>query len=259
MEALAAFLVLVNHFTSCHGWTCTAAPRQFAVGQGMAVKTDKNSVFSLSGSSRSKSGSVPLKHVSVGPAGIWVDHDDRVYKFAADDFFPTFGQESDIIYCLVASSASSIKENNLNWNTLAGRLMYISCPYGCWGVDSAQHIFFTKVSPNTCGFSGWIRIDGAAVNVEVGSDGNVFVVNQPGNVFERTGISEKVPQGTSWKHIEFSVSMKHASCDLGRLWLVTQGGAPTNQQEVFISHNLFSSDDLFGTSEGDLEEFGSPV
>ncbi|KAM4712378.1 LOW QUALITY PROTEIN: fish-egg lectin-like [Anableps anableps] len=230
-------------------WTCTTPAQQFPVaqldaGQGMVVMTDQNSnVFYLSGS-WSKLGSVPLKHVSVGPAGIWgVDRHDKVYKFTAGDFFPTCGLElnllnaggegqvvgvarSDSIHCLNAVSASSIKEEGvLNWNTLQGELMYFSCaPTGCWGVNSYQQIYFTKVSPNSCIMNGWNKLDGIAVHVEVGSDGNVFVVNPSGKVYERTGISKKVPQGTGWSQIEFCVPIKHTSYDLGRLWLLTEGG-----------------------------------
>uniref|UniRef100_A0A3B3XIU6 Tectonin beta-propeller repeat containing 2 n=1 Tax=Poecilia mexicana TaxID=48701 RepID=A0A3B3XIU6_9TELE len=212
-------------------------------GQGMVVLTDKNSsAFLLSRSSWSKLGSVSLKHVSVGPAGIWgVDQQNEVYKFVASDFVPTYGLElkhvdaggqgqvigvakSDRIHCLTANKASSIKEI-MHWSTssVTDLLIYISCaPTGCWGVNAQQSIFFTV---NLCLQSGsWNQVDGEAVNVEVGSDGNVFVVNRLGLLYERTGISDQVPQGTGWKKIEMSVKIKHASYDLGYLWLVTEEG-----------------------------------
>lgn len=43
-------------------------------------------------------------------------------------------------------------------------------------------------------------------------------------LLSRTGISGQVPQGTGWKKIEMSVKIKHASYDLGYLWLVTETG-----------------------------------
>ncbi|XP_014884335.1 fish-egg lectin-like [Poecilia latipinna] len=253
MKALATFLVLLNYFTRCHGWICTTAPEHAAAaqvdaGNGMVVMTDKNSnAFFLSDSSWSKLGSVPLKHVTVGYAGVWgVDLNNNVYKFAAGDFFPTHGLElmqvdagegqvvgvtsQNSIHCLKASSASSIEEEGvLNWNTIPGALMYMSCgPLGCWGVNSGQNIFFTKVSPDNCSISGWRQTDGAAVKVEVGTDGRVFVVIQSGHVYERTGISEAVPQGTGWSQITFCVSIKHVTYDLGRLWLLTNTGVILN-------------------------------
>ncbi|XP_054911522.1 fish-egg lectin-like [Poeciliopsis prolifica] len=253
MKTLATFLVLLNYFTRCHGWICTTAPShqaasQVDAGNGMVVMTDKNSnSFFLSDSSWSKLGSVPLKHVSVGSAGVWgVDRDNKVYKFSAGDFFPTHGQvliqvdagdgkvvgvtSQNTIHCLDANSAAAIEEEgNLNWRTIPGLLMYFSCgPVGCWGVNSGQDIFFTKASPDSCSLGGWNRIDGAAVKVEVGSDGRVFVVNQSGNVYERTGISEAAPQGTGWTQISFCVSIKHVTYDLGRLWLLTDAGVILN-------------------------------
>ncbi|XP_032445054.1 fish-egg lectin-like [Xiphophorus hellerii] len=253
MKALATFLVLLNYFTRCQGWICTTAPEHFAAaqidaGNGMVVMTDENSnAFVLSDSSWSKLGSVALKHVSVGHAGVWgVDRENTVYKFVAGDFFPTRGlsliqvdagqsqvvgvTSQNSIHCLDASSASSIEEEGvLKWNTITGALMYISCgPLGCWGVNSAQNIYFTKVSPDTCGISGWSQIDGAVVKVEVGSDGRVFVVNQSGNVFERIGISKALPQGTAWSQISSCVTIKHVTYDLGRLWLLTDAGGILN-------------------------------
>ncbi|XP_005801256.1 fish-egg lectin-like [Xiphophorus maculatus] len=238
---------MVKELQSSGGWTCSAAPQQFPAaqidaGQGMVVMTDKNSnAFFLSGSSWSKLGSVPLKHVSVGPPGIWgVDRQNEVYKFVATDFVPTRGLElkqvdaggqgqivgvtiSDSIHCLNANRASSIKEL-MNWNTMSGLLIYYSCaPTGCWGVNSEEQIYFMQMS-NSCNEPVWNRIGGAAISVEVGSDRNVFVVNRDGQLFERTGISGQVPQGTGWKKIEMSVKIKHASYDLGYLWLVSETG-----------------------------------
>ncbi|XP_015233921.1 PREDICTED: fish-egg lectin-like [Cyprinodon variegatus] len=250
MKAVAVVLVLVNYFTSCHGLTCKAAPQQLSAaqvdaGHGIVVMTDilYNSFF-LTGSSWSKLGSVPLKHVSVGPAGIWgVNKDDKVHKFSGGDFFPVLGLElkqldaggqghvvgvtdTDKIYCLNADRAFSIqKEGILTWDQLQGRLRYFSCgPNGCWGVNSIQHIYFTKVLPNTCEISGFIRINGLGVKIEVGTDGRVFILNQSGQLYERAGISDKVPQGTEWKEIAFQEPLKHASYDLGHLWLVTKCG-----------------------------------
>lgn len=91
------FIYFVWFFST--GWICTIAPEHLAAtqvdaGNGMVVMTDRNSnAFFLSDSTWSKLSSVPLKHVSVGLAGVWgVDQDNTVYKFAAGDFFPTRGE-----------------------------------------------------------------------------------------------------------------------------------------------------------------------
>ncbi|XP_038137859.1 fish-egg lectin-like [Cyprinodon tularosa] len=247
MRAVAIFLVLVN-FTGCHGLTCEVSPLHFSAvqldaGQGMVVMTDTfSNVFFLSGSSWTKLGSVPLKHVSVGPAGIWgVNNDDQVYKFSGGDFFPLSGlklnqldaggeghvvgvTDSDSIHCVNASNVSPTEqEGSLNWITLPGALMHFSCgPNTCWGVNSNQDIYFIKILPNSCFRNEWTHIEGKAVKAEVGSNGRVFVVNKGGNLYERIGISNKTPGGANWKHIEFEKPIKYVSYDLGRLWIVTE-------------------------------------
>lgn len=77
-------------FTGC---TCTEGPQQFPAvqidaGQGNVVMTDSNNyAYFLIGSQWYKMGSLTLKHVSVGPAGIWgVDLNNRVYKYVAGSF-----------------------------------------------------------------------------------------------------------------------------------------------------------------------------
>ncbi|XP_017287044.1 fish-egg lectin-like [Kryptolebias marmoratus] len=250
MKAVATFLTALNFFSACHGWTCKAAPQQFPAsqldaGQGEVVMTDNNSnVFYLSGSTWFQLGTVALKHVSVGPAGIWgVDLSDTVYKFVAGDFLPVPGLDlkqldaggdgqivgvnsANTIHCLKSNVASTYeKVGAVSWDNVPGSLMYFSCgPLGCWGVNSFFQIYFTKVTPSTCNISGWKLISGAANMVEVGADGSVFVVNANGMIYQRTGISNSMPEGNDWVQIPFCLSIKHVSYDLGRLWLVTEDG-----------------------------------
>ncbi|XP_072233114.1 fish-egg lectin-like [Leuresthes tenuis] len=252
MKAVAVFLLFLSCLSLGHGWTCNEAPQQchaaqIDAGQGQVVLRDRDSrAYFLSGSHWYRLGSVYLKHVSVGDAGIWgVDNDNKVYKFIAGEFVPSNGQslsqvdaggvsqivgvtKSDTIHCLKRSAASAFKqEGTLSWDRLPGALKYFSCSptNSCWGVNSAEQIFFTTLSPTTCKISNWVHVSGAAVMVEVGSDGNVFVVNSGGDVFQRTGISAGNPQGTGWSHMKISAS--HVSYDLGRLWVVSKGGVIT--------------------------------
>ena len=80
------------------GWKCKEAPQQFPAaqidaGQGKVVLRDRHSkVYFLSGSHWYRLGSVYLKHVSVGDAGIWgVDYANRVNKYIAGEFVPSNG------------------------------------------------------------------------------------------------------------------------------------------------------------------------
>ncbi|XP_072233115.1 fish-egg lectin-like [Leuresthes tenuis] len=249
MKAVAVFLLFLSCLSLGHCWTCKEAPQQcqaeqIDAGQGKVVLRDRHSrAYFLSGCHWYRLGSVYLKHVSVGDAGIWgVDYDNKVYKYIAGEFVLSNGQtlsqvdaggvsqivgvtKSDTIHCLKSSAASAFKqEGTLSWTLLPGALKYFSCSptNSCWGVNSGGAIYFTTISPTTCEISGWVHVPGVAVMAEVGSDGNVFVVNSGGDVFQRTGISSGTPQGTDWSHIQTSAS--HVSYDLGRLWVVTKGG-----------------------------------
>uniref|UniRef100_A0A3Q2VMW4 Fish-egg lectin-like n=1 Tax=Haplochromis burtoni TaxID=8153 RepID=A0A3Q2VMW4_HAPBU len=172
---------------------------QIDAGQGNVVMTDSNNyAYFLLGSQWYKMGSLTLKHVSVGPAGIWgVALDDRVYKYVAGSFVFANGQtlqqvdaggdgqvvgvtDTSTIHCLKSTIASDYrKQSTLSWTTITGGLMYVSCSskYGCWGVNS-------KITPSTCGISGTTLVDGLAVKVETGTDGSVFVVTKDGEVFQ---------------------------------------------------------------------------
>uniref|UniRef100_A0A8C6NIY9 Fish-egg lectin n=1 Tax=Nothobranchius furzeri TaxID=105023 RepID=A0A8C6NIY9_NOTFU len=231
------------------GWTCTAPPQQpsaaqIDAGQGQVVLTDSSSnVFFLSGSTWSKLGSVPLKHVTVGPAGIWgVDSSNKIYKFVGGDFVSVHGllQQVDAggnkqivgvnsgnnIYCLKTSITSAYSQTgSVDWTGFDGALKYFSCgPNGCWGVNSADNIYVSVINPSTCGKTSWTLVPGAAKMVEVGTDGSVFVVNAVGQVFQRTGITEYLPQGMNWAQLPICLPVKHVSYDLERLWVLTEIG-----------------------------------
>lgn len=252
MKAAAAFLLVLCYLTASQAWTCKDAPQrnsavQIDAGQGKVVLTDrKQKAYFLSGPTWHRLGSRRLKHVSVGPAGIWgVDSSNKVYKYIADKFVQANGvslkqvdaggdgqvvgaSTSNTNYCLRSTYASAYSgKNSLSWSSLSSNMMYFSCGplYGCWGVDTNDRIYYTKsVTPTTCNTTAWTLISGAAVMVEVGTDGNVFVVNRYGRLYQRNGISSKVPQGSGWTFISMCMKISHVSYDLGRLWLVTSSG-----------------------------------
>ncbi|XP_003460550.3 fish-egg lectin [Oreochromis niloticus] len=251
MKAIAALLLMLNYLSVGHGGICMEGPQQFPAvqidaGQGKVVMTDSNNyAYFLIGSQWYKMGLLTLKHVSVGPAGIWgVDLNNRVYEYVAGSFVFANGEslrqvdaggdgqvvgvtDTSTIHCLQSTIASVYREQStLSWITLPGLLMYVSCStkYGCWGVNSAENIYFTKVTPSTCGISDWIHVDGLAVKVETGTDGSVFVVNRVGEVYQRQGIDSRTPQGTSWTQIPMPSRVSHVSYDRGNLWVVTDNG-----------------------------------
>nr|XP_015811146.2 fish-egg lectin [Nothobranchius furzeri] len=250
MKAVAALLLLLSYLSNCHGWTCTAPPQQpsaaqIDAGQGQVVMTDSSlNVFFLTGSAWSKLGSVAFKHVSVGPAGIWgVDSSNKIYKFVDGEFIPISGLDlqqvdaggsgqivgvtsSNTIHCLQSNAASAYQHLDfVSWRYFDGQLKYFSCgPKGCWGVNSADNIYVTKITPISCDKTGWTQVQGSAKMVEVGTDGSVFVVNAGGSVYQRLGITDDAPQGTDWVQIPFSLPVKHVSYDLGRLWVVMEIG-----------------------------------
>uniref|UniRef100_A0A672G7R4 Fish-egg lectin-like n=1 Tax=Salarias fasciatus TaxID=181472 RepID=A0A672G7R4_SALFA len=234
--SLKAFLSLLACVFLSTGWACDLGPQhsgatQIDAGQGQVVmRNDKSEVFVLSGSTWIRLGSVPIKHVSVGPAGIWgVDNNVFFHVFSGQSLHQVDagGQDqivgvtsSSTVHCLSSTVASGFKQgDSLSWTTFPGALMYISCSsHGCWGVNSGKEIYFTVNSP-----IAWTRVTGETSMVEVGTDGTVFVVRN-GHIYQRTGISADVPHGTGWYHIPMSKTVKHASYDLGNLWLVLNGG-----------------------------------
>ncbi|CAI9554496.1 unnamed protein product [Staurois parvus] len=96
---------------------------------------------------------------------------------------------------------------------------------GCWGVNSANNIFFRhNVKPTSCQGSHWEQTDGSLVMIEVGTDGSVYGVNSAGNVYKRDGISSETPTGRVWTQLDFCATFKHVTYDNGSLWLLSPTG-----------------------------------
>ncbi|XP_073337019.1 fish-egg lectin-like [Pagrus major] len=251
MRAVAAFLLVLCYLAVSDAWRCSEGPRLYNVrqidaGQGKVIARDTSGyVYFLIGSSWYRMSSVRFRHASLGPAGLWATSNsgNRVYKYIAGNFVVSSGlslQQVDAggngqvvgvgssrAYCLRSDLASSYKRSgSLSWTSLSRVMKYISCgKYGCWGIDTSNRIYFTQtLSPTTCGNSRWSLISGAAVMVEVGTDGSVFVVNSSGQVFQRLGISSRYPQGTTWRIISMCMPVRHVAYDLGTLWVVTTSG-----------------------------------
>ncbi|KAM7366880.1 hypothetical protein PAMP_014818 [Pampus punctatissimus] len=253
MKAVAVFLLVLCYLAVSHAWTCRDAPRLYNVkqvdaGQGKVVARDSNYyVYFLSGSSWYRLGSLRLKHVSVGPAGIWgTDTSNKVYKYIAGNFVGATGlsmqqvdaggdgqvvgvSSSQSSYCLRSSLALAYKGvGSLSWNSLSRTMRYYSCGplYGCWGVDTRSQVYVTqRITATSCGTTGWTQVPGLTMRmVEVGTDGNVFGVAANSSVYQRVGISHVHPQGTGWVSVSMCMPITHLSYDLGQLWVVTNSG-----------------------------------
>ncbi|KAG8433824.1 hypothetical protein GDO86_012264 [Hymenochirus boettgeri] len=183
-----------------------------------------------------------LTHVTVGPAGVWgVNKQNYIYKIQDNDWVQVSGllkqidaggekfiggvNSGDAIYCVNQDGTTS-RGTDLPWIQIDGALKYYSCgPLGCWGVNSANQIYYRySVSPTACQGSQWKQVDGSLVMIEVGSDGSVYGVNADGNVYKREGICPKNPTGTSWTQLDLCSSFKHVSYDAGYLYLLTMKG-----------------------------------
>ncbi|XP_073511452.1 fish-egg lectin-like [Phyllobates terribilis] len=183
-----------------------------------------------------------LIHVSVGPAGVWgVNNANIVFNLRNSQWISVTGllQQVDAggnvflagvdnqnnVFCLRQSCTTS-KASLVTFTQLDGSLDYYSCGlFGCWGVNSNNDIFFRQnVSPDVCQGSQWQQVDGKLVQLEVGTDGSVFGVNDVGTAFVRDGISASNPTGTVWTVLHFSYFYKHVTYDAGFVWLLTQTG-----------------------------------
>ncbi|KAM9705153.1 fish-egg lectin-like [Menidia menidia] len=252
MKSVAAFFLFASCLSISHAWTCREGPQLFPAsqidaGQGKVVLRDRYSkTYFLSGSSWYRLGSVSLKHITTGAAGIWgVDYADRVHKYIAGEFVRANGQtlsqvdaggtgqvvgvsRSDTIHCLRSSYANAFKQvSTLSWNTVPGGLNHVSCSptNQCWGVNRYGQIFYTTIS-STCSAGHWTYVSGLTARVlEVGHDGSVFVVDTSGLVHQRIGISYPYyPTGRYWSNIRMCVFAHDLSYDLGSLWIVSKGG-----------------------------------
>uniref|UniRef100_A0A8C8RDT6 Fish-egg lectin n=1 Tax=Pelusios castaneus TaxID=367368 RepID=A0A8C8RDT6_9SAUR len=143
-----------------------------------------------------------LKHVTVGPAGVWgVNNNNNIYKLVGGSWQQTTGllkqidaggdqfvagvNMNDDIFSLPAPVALTV--DPLPWVNIAGKLKYYSCGlWGCWGVNSADDIYFrTGVTLDHTEGSNWQHIPGKLSMIEVGTDGSVYGVNSAGQIYRR--------------------------------------------------------------------------
>ncbi|XP_069489799.1 fish-egg lectin-like [Ambystoma mexicanum] len=183
-----------------------------------------------------------LAHVTVGAGGVWgVNRNNQIYKLVGGAWvqingllkqidaggvqFVSGANMNDDIFCLGDSATVSAKDGSPQpWVHIEGKLKYYCCgPLGCWGVNSADDIYFRfSVTPGSCGGSRWQKVEGKLSMIEVGSNGSVYGVNSAGDAYRRDGITGSNPVGTSWSQVQYNFfKFRHVSQDLGLLWFIT--------------------------------------
>ncbi|KAM9334873.1 fish-egg lectin-like [Symphorus nematophorus] len=249
MKAVGAFLLMLCCLAGSQAWRCSEGPQlvgtvQIDAGQGKVVAISRSYAYFLMANRWYRMSTLRFRHVSSGPAGVWAaDTGSRVHKFVGSHFRRAgglsmqqvdaggddlvVGSSSNRGYCLRSTWASAFYgAGSLGW-TYQAAFKYISCSpkHGCWGVTTRDWIYHTRsLAPTTCRNAGWRRIAGASKTVEVGTDGNVFVVTRAGAVFQRTGVSLGRPQGVGWTRISMCMGIRSVSYDLRTLWAVTNSG-----------------------------------
>ncbi|XP_075754010.1 fish-egg lectin-like [Pelodiscus sinensis] len=238
-------LLLLPLLAGSSALDCTEIPgslRQIDASNGQVFGVNSaGSIYTLHGDSWAQ---VPgaLTHVTVGPAGVWgVNKNNNVFKMvggswqaingllkqidAGGDMFISGANMNDDIYCLSRPATVSVNSDaTIPWVNIAGKLKYYSCGlWGCWGVNSADDIFFrTNVTPDPCAGSSWQNVPGKLSMIEVGTEGSVYGVNSAGEIYRRDGVTQSNPVGTGWTQLaSYLCKGKHVSYDLGLLWIIT--------------------------------------
>ncbi|XP_070296263.1 fish-egg lectin isoform X3 [Salvelinus sp. IW2-2015] len=247
MRATAAVLLVLCLLTISHAWDCQEVVKiknlmQIDAGLGQVVATDTSQIpYYLVGDEWIRlPGS--LKHITVGPAGIWsINSETKISKYVAGnwvhfrtgtkqvdaggDQFILGATKDDIPFCLKRSFTLDYMGRSLSYSgsRLPGSGKYYSCgPFGCWAVNKNDDIYImSNVNRDTCLSNGWRHIDGKLSMIEVATDGSVFGVNSAGQVYSRDGITASKPEGTGWSNIPMSMRMGH-----GTTWAVF-GSSPS--------------------------------
>ncbi|XP_075047409.1 uncharacterized protein LOC142107719 [Mixophyes fleayi] len=278
LHILALFLLCAG---ATAGLQCTVIPgnlKQVDAGAGKVYGVNDNDNIYHWENNEWKHLPGKLSHVTVGPAGVWgVNSGNSIYKWQNNNWFNVSGllkqvdaggnkivsgvNGEDSIYCLNKQQTLS-ESSDLIYTNIEGSLKYYSCgPFGCWGVNSANNIYYRfGVTSTACQGSRWQQIEGSLVMVEVGADGSVYGVNSAGDVYERDGISAKNPIGTYWIDLVIGFSARHVTYDAGELWLLTLKGdiyrCETNDNQCTVMPgNLKQVDagagEVYGVNDGE--------
>lgn len=87
------------------------------------------------------------------------------------------------------------------WKRFSGKFKWVSCgKFGCWVIRSyGSTSFRTGVTSNNPGGLSWVDTGGSLKQLDCSlHTGEVYAVDDAGQVYTREGITEKLPEGTKW-------------------------------------------------------------
>uniref|UniRef100_A0A8C8SSB0 Uncharacterized protein n=1 Tax=Pelusios castaneus TaxID=367368 RepID=A0A8C8SSB0_9SAUR len=190
---------------------CTEVPgcmKQIDAGNGEVIGLDEaRDVYVLyEGNWLNVSGGGPMKHVSVGPVGMWaVDSQNYIYRLVGGSWQKTTGLLAQLdaggdlfvggvnfsmgTWCL--SRPGAILQQGspvLPWTYIGGKFALgesMSCGWrGCWGVNAANEVWFHHgIWLDKCKGTRWVHVPGSLNMIEIGTDGNVYGVNSLGHAY----------------------------------------------------------------------------
>ncbi|XP_053718287.1 fish-egg lectin-like [Synchiropus splendidus] len=252
MKTAIALLLLSCFLAASHALRCSRGPslsqiKQIDAGHGFVVAVDRHDrPYMLSGNRWTSLGSVRLRHVSVGRAGIWgIGKTNKVYKLVGGQFLAARGVTMKMVaaggddfllgirasnsrsYCLISSRTQGFQGGtSLRWTSKSSKIAQASCGTNfCWGISSSgkPHVL-SRITSRNCRSSRWERVSGALKMVKVGEDRSVFGLTANGQVHERIGITSGRPKGTRWRRQGVNTVIKTLAYDLGKVWLVSKAG-----------------------------------
>ncbi|XP_062895045.1 fish-egg lectin-like [Mobula hypostoma] len=187
-----------------------------------------------------------LRHVTVGPAGVWgVGQDMGIYRLAAGGWQNVTGEQLlqldaggvgtlwgvdrfGSTHCLRVVRPGPVSTGGSPaFSIQGGQMKYLSCgPQGCWGVSLADDIYHChSACSSSCLITSWEQVSGKFQMVEVGTDGQVYAVSISNQLYMRSGITPERPTGRGWTNIQIgNLLFRHVTWDLGHLWLLTDNG-----------------------------------
>jgi hypothetical protein len=86
------------------------------------------------------------------------------------------------------------------WVYVGTPFKWVSCgKFGCWAVTSQDLAYFrVGVTESNLGGDSWENTGGSFKQLDTGVRGEVYAVDDEGQVYTREGVTETLPYGTKW-------------------------------------------------------------
>ncbi len=112
---------------------------------------------------------------------------------------------------------------SIGWKKVDGALKHVAVgPFGVWGVNAADLIWFRAISPSNLEGTVWTQVGGNLKQVDVGQHGDVWGVNKDDDIFMREGVTPQNPTGTAWKQVDGKLKYLSVGDDI--VWGVNADG-----------------------------------